>query len=150
MVRVARMMVSELGRAGKFLGMMVTPFKDTLIGIGAGPGLSGVGKEEYRPADVSHARSNRERGNSVGVTTMRARQRRDGAALGPEALKAIGEAFDAAWAEIAPTFGNDPVAIEGARMNLANVLLSIATEDSRDGDALKNAALQRMGSPKSD
>ena len=32
---------------------------------------------------------------------MRARQLIDGASFGPEALKAIGDAFDAAWAEIA-------------------------------------------------
>ena len=32
---------------------------------------------------------------------MRARQIIDGAAFGPEALKVIGQAFDAAWAEIA-------------------------------------------------
>ena len=56
----------------------------------------------------------------------------------------MGEAFDAAWAEIAGNFGNDPVVIEAARMKLANAVLSIASEDSRDVDALKQAALQAM------
>jgi hypothetical protein len=39
---------------------------------------------------------------------MRARQLIDGAAFGPDALKAIGQAFDAAWQEIVANFGNDP------------------------------------------
>ena len=46
---------------------------------------------------------------------MRARQLIDGASFGPEALKAIGEAFDAAWAEIAGDFGDDPADTEKAR-----------------------------------
>jgi hypothetical protein len=38
---------------------------------------------------------------------MRARQLIDEALFGPDALMTIGEAFDAAWADIADTFGND-------------------------------------------
>jgi hypothetical protein len=75
---------------------------------------------------------------------MRARQLIDGASFGPEALKAIGEAFDAAWAEIAGNFGDVPVDIYNARYRLANALLSLASEDSRDVEVLKRAALQRM------
>jgi len=75
---------------------------------------------------------------------MRARQLIDHASFGPDALRVMGEAFDAAWAEIAGNFGNDPVVIEAARMKLANAVLSIASEDSRDVDALKQAALQAM------
>ena len=75
---------------------------------------------------------------------MRARQLIDGASFGPEALKAIGNAFDAAWAEIAGNFGDNPAEIENARCNLANALLSMASEDSRDVEVLKQAALQRM------
>jgi hypothetical protein len=51
------------------------------------------------------------------------------------ALKAIGEAFDAAWAVIRST---------PARLRLAEALLSIADEDSRDVEVLKRPALQRM------
>jgi hypothetical protein len=69
---------------------------------------------------------------------MRARQLIDGAAFGPDALKAIGEAFDAAWAEIADNVGNDPVANDEARYKLATPLLDVASEDSRDVDLLKN------------
>jgi hypothetical protein len=59
-------------------------------------------------------------------------------------LKAIGEAFDAAWAEIAGNFGDDPTDVEKARLRLANALLFIADEDSRNVEVLKRAALQRM------
>src|SRR5262245_42370210 len=48
---------------------------------------------------------------------MRARQLIDNASFGPEALKAIGEAFDAAWAEIAGGVGTDPVVVEAARLS---------------------------------
>jgi hypothetical protein len=75
---------------------------------------------------------------------MRARQLIDGASFGPDAVKALGDAFDAAWAEIAGGFGTDPVVIEAARIKLANAVLSVASEDSRDVEALKRAALQAM------
>jgi hypothetical protein len=74
----------------------------------------------------------------------KARQLIDGASFGPEALKAIGAAFDAAWAEVAGNFGNDPFDVEKARLRLAKALLSVANEDSRDVTVLKRAALQRM------
>jgi hypothetical protein len=73
---------------------------------------------------------------------MRARQLIDGAAFGPEAMKAIGQAFDEAWIEIAGNFGNVPVDLDNARYRLATALLSVASEDSRDVDVLKQAALQ--------
>src|SRR5262245_47082073 len=75
---------------------------------------------------------------------MRARQLIDGASFGPDALKAIGKAFDAAWAEIAGNFGNDPLQREAARIKLADAVLSVACEDSRDVKVVKNAALERM------
>jgi hypothetical protein len=74
----------------------------------------------------------------------KARQLIEGASFGPAALKAIGEAFDAAWAEIAGNFGDDPTDVEKARLRLANALLFIADEDSRNVEVLKRAALQRM------
>ena len=72
---------------------------------------------------------------------MKARQLINGAAFGPDALKAIGQAFDKAWLEIAGNFGDD---IERARFRLATALLSVANEDSRDVEVLKQAALVRM------
>lgn len=75
---------------------------------------------------------------------MRARQLIDSASYGPEALKAIALAFEGAWADIADHFGNDPGEIDSARYKLATALLSIASEDSRDVEVLRKAALLRM------
>ena len=72
---------------------------------------------------------------------MKARQLINGASFGPEALRAIGQAFDKAWLEIAGNFGDD---VERARYRLATALLSVASEDSLDVDALKQATLLRM------
>src|SRR5262245_10814263 len=81
----------------------------------------------------------------LGKGIMSVLQRIDKPSFGPEALKAIGEAFDAAWTEIAEEIGADPVAIETARLRLANAVLSDASENSRDVEALKRGALQAMG-----
>jgi hypothetical protein len=59
-------------------------------------------------------------------------------------LKAVGQAFDEAWQAIAGNFGGDPQDMEAARMKLANAVLPIADEVSRDVAVLKRAALQRM------
>jgi hypothetical protein len=77
-------------------------------------------------------------------TAMSARSLINGASFEPDALKAIGQAFDEAWQDIATTFGDNPHDIEHARLKLANAVLSIVDEDSRDVAVLKRAALQRM------
>lgn len=73
---------------------------------------------------------------------MKARQLIDGSSYGPEALKTIGQAFDEAWQTIAGNFTDET--IEAGRLRLANALLSVASEDSRDVDALKRGALEAM------
>ena len=75
---------------------------------------------------------------------MNARHLIEGASFGPDALKALGQAFDEAWKEIAANFGNEPAVIESAHLRLAQALLSVADDNSRDVEALKQAALQRM------
>jgi hypothetical protein len=77
---------------------------------------------------------------------MKARALINGASgtYGPEALKVIVKAFDDAWLEIAPSFAKAGLQAEPARVTLANAILSVATEDSRDSDELKNAGLQAM------
>ena len=75
---------------------------------------------------------------------MKARQLIDSASYGPDALKAMGQAFDAAWREIAGNFGDDPRDVEIARVKLANALLSVAREETRDVEKLKNDALRAM------
>jgi len=75
---------------------------------------------------------------------MKASKLIDGTSFGPDALKAISQAFDDAWLEIAGNFGNDPQEIDAARLRLANAILSIADDDTRNVAVLKRAALQRM------
>lgn len=77
---------------------------------------------------------------------MKARKLVANASLGPEALKVAYQAFDEAWAAIAGNFGSDPIAIEAARLNLANAILSLVAETSGDIDALRDGALRRMAS----
>jgi hypothetical protein len=67
-----------------------------------------------------------------------------GASYGPDALKAIGQAFDEAWLRIATNFGDEQQDIEKARLRLARAILSTAHEDSRDVGLLTQAALERM------
>ena len=73
---------------------------------------------------------------------MKARELIEGASYGPEALKAIGRAFDEAWASIAGNFRDDQIA--AARLRLANALLAVARDHSRDVEVMKREALDRM------
>lgn len=47
-------------------------------------------------------------------------------------LKVACQAFDEAWGQIGTFFGNDPLMIEGARLTLANAILRVASNESRD------------------
>jgi hypothetical protein len=67
----------------------------------------------------------------------------EGASLGPEALKAACEAFDAAWTAIASHF-KDQTEIEAARLTLASAILSVTDNSSRDVETLKHLGLQAM------
>jgi hypothetical protein len=73
---------------------------------------------------------------------MKARALIAAASYGPETLKVICQAFDAAWAEIAHHFEGHPAQIDAARERLAHSVLAIADANSQDADALKSAALQ--------
>mgnify|MGYP003694653115 CR=1 FL=1 len=61
------------------------------------------GMVDYRLASLSTYTLKARAGFCLGRLIMRARQLIDGASFGPDALKAIGDAFDAAWAEISGT-----------------------------------------------
>jgi hypothetical protein len=74
---------------------------------------------------------------------MKARAFVNGASFGPDALKAIGQAFDEAWASIADNFSGRQV--EAARLRLADALLSIANDASRDVETMKKMTLARVG-----
>ena len=74
---------------------------------------------------------------------MRARQLIDGAtSFGPDAVKAMGRAFDESWADIAGNFGADVTIVEGARMRLANAVLAAAGDGIKDVADLKRAAMK--------
>ena len=73
---------------------------------------------------------------------MKARELIEGASYGPEALKAIGRAFDEAWASIAGNFSDDQIA--AARLRLANAMLAVAKDNSRDVEVMKREALDKM------
>src|SRR6266481_9765457 len=75
---------------------------------------------------------------------MKARQHIDGTSFGPEALKVLGQAFDEAWQSIAGDFGTDPAVVETARWKLADAILSVASDHSRNVEELKSAALRVM------
>jgi hypothetical protein len=77
---------------------------------------------------------------------MKARRLIEGAEFGPETLKVIFAAFDAAWQEIAPHYdAGDAAQIEQARLQLAHAVLEAAGDDGRDGERLKRDALRGMG-----
>jgi hypothetical protein len=59
------------------------------------------GMVDYRLGWLSTYTPKLRAGRLPGEAIMRARQLIDTASFGPDALKVIGEAFDAAWAEIA-------------------------------------------------
>lgn len=60
----------------------------------------------------------------------------------PESLAVAYEAFDLAWKEVAPQFGDDPTRIEFARNALAHAVLTAAERESKDPSLLKSAALE--------
>ena len=75
---------------------------------------------------------------------MRAKQLIEGAAFGPESLKVIGQAFDDAWARLAPRYGGDATAVEAARLRLAETVLRLAETHGSNVSTLSEAALAAM------
>jgi hypothetical protein len=78
---------------------------------------------------------------AIRADARRAEKLISGISFGPDALKAIGAAFDAAWGDIAEYFRSEPGATEAARQKLATALLSIATDDVLKRGALQGFAL---------
>jgi hypothetical protein len=73
---------------------------------------------------------------------MKARHLIGSSSFGPEALKGITQAFDDAWKSISANFGDNPLAIEAARLKLANIILALAQNEGGDPDQLKRGALE--------
>jgi hypothetical protein len=62
------------------------------------------------------------------VSVMKGRKLIEGAGHAPEQLKIICEAFDDAWAVIAPRITGYVTVRQAARLELANAVLSLASE----------------------
>jgi hypothetical protein len=78
---------------------------------------------------------------------MRARQLIGGAAFPPYVLKVLGEAFEDAWAELAPDVSGDPTVVDAARFSLAEIVLDIAKAGRPiDRDRIKAAAVDAFRS----
>jgi hypothetical protein len=73
---------------------------------------------------------------------MKARILLESASLGPDELKVAFQAFDGAWKAIAARYAN-PDAIEGARMQLATLILSLVS-DTKDATEMQAIAVQEM------
>ena len=75
---------------------------------------------------------------------MRAYQRKKSRSFGPDSLRAMGRVFDELWAEMAGDIGDNPDFVEAARLALAEAVLAVASDESRDVDveALKTAVLR--------
>lgn len=66
-----------------------------------------------------------------------------GASYGPAELKIISDAFEAAWQDIANDYVS-PLAIQAARLKLANVVLRLASDGIRDGEKLRTEGARVM------
>jgi hypothetical protein len=65
------------------------------------------------------------------------------ASYGPEELKILFQAFDAAWDVVAPGISGRATAVEAARLTLAEIVLSLAASGKRrDAKELTEAAIQ--------
>lgn len=79
--------------------------------------------------------------SNCGLTVM-ARELIDGSSYSPETLKILYQAFDEAWATIAPKYADDPDLAEIARLKLANAILSFPADEIKDAEQIKNSSLQ--------
>ena len=70
---------------------------------------------------------------------MQARKLLDAAPFEPETVKVLKQAFDAAWASIAPSIGRDR--IDDTRLSLAHAIVAHAGAADWDAESLKQAAL---------
>ena len=75
---------------------------------------------------------------------MKARQLIENAPYDPDQVRALGKAFDDAWAEIAPSIDKRPDAIEEARLDLAHLILNLASRGTVDPQQLARSAVLIM------
>jgi hypothetical protein len=72
---------------------------------------------------------------------MDARQLIGGAVFPPDVLRVLLDAFDDAWAEVAPDVSGDTTVVDAAQLSLASIVLSVATAGPIDRNAIKAAAV---------
>jgi hypothetical protein len=75
---------------------------------------------------------------------MRAKQLIQNSTYGPEKLKLLSEAFEAAQDRVVAKFGPESSAIEVARLRLASMLLLLGNSDVADPAVLKDRALEAL------
>ena len=75
---------------------------------------------------------------------MKAHRLVNSASYDPDQVKALGQAFDAAWAHVGPSVSSRAHAIEAARLKLANIVLGFAKAGNFDPQLLADAAVKRM------
>jgi len=68
------------------------------------------------------------------------------AGFGPDTLQVVFRAFDEAWSLISAQY-TSPVMIEATRLKLAQAIIAVSRQDSRDPEVLKRLALQMMKLP---
>ena len=66
--------------------------------------------------------------------------------FGPDTLQVVFRAFDDAWSLISAQY-TSPVMIEATRLKLAQAIIAVSRQDSRDPEVLKRLALQMMKLP---
>ena len=77
---------------------------------------------------------------------MKARQLIGKASYGPDELKILFQAFDAAWDTVAPSISGRASAIEAARLTLADIVLSLANGKRHDAKELTRTAIEAFRS----
>ena len=79
---------------------------------------------------------------------MKARKLLGDANFDPAELKAIGKAFDDAWEQVSPHVDARPEATEAARLKLAEIILGITRDGTRDPErAIEQAVRQMLATP---
>ena len=75
---------------------------------------------------------------------MKARELISSASYGPETLKIVFESFDRAWESVAADFGDNPLAIQAARVSFANIILSMPHDHRSDAQQIKEKLSLKM------
>src|SRR5262249_29991843 len=81
-----------------------------------------------------------------GGCSVKAHQLINGASFGPAAIKAMSEAFDLAWEQMASHFDGDPLIRDSARQSLAEAVRAAAAYSIRDVQTPKDPGLSVMAS----